>query len=97
MVAQSLYSHKELHKKNQSDMQEMVFQKGLNWNDLHYSKKRGTFVVKVTTGGFGDNYPNYVTESCKDVCEECKKPLRNKWEAVETPMAFSEKDFEKWL
>ena len=46
MLAQSLYSHKELNKKNQSDMQEMCFQKGQNWNDLHWSKKRGSTIVK---------------------------------------------------
>lgn len=48
MLAQSLYSHKILHKKNQSEMQEMCFQKGHNWNDLHFSKKRGSFIVKNT-------------------------------------------------
>lgn len=48
MLAQSLYSHNELHKKNGSDMQEMCFQKGQNWNDLHFSKKRGSFIVKNT-------------------------------------------------
>lgn len=46
MLAQSLYSHKELEFKNQSDLQEMIFQKGQNWNDLHWSKKRGSFVMK---------------------------------------------------
>ena len=46
MLAQSLYSHKELYKKNGSDMQEMCFQKGQNWNDLHFSKKRGSFITK---------------------------------------------------
>lgn len=48
MLAQSLYSHKELHKKNQSDMHDMIHEKGLNWNDLHFSKKRGTFIMKNT-------------------------------------------------
>ena len=48
MLAQSLYSHKELFKKNGGDMQEMCFQKGQNWNDLHFSKKRGSFIVKTT-------------------------------------------------
>ncbi|MDC7248501.1 MAG: tRNA(His) guanylyltransferase Thg1 family protein [Sphaerochaetaceae bacterium] len=48
MLAQSLYSHNELYKKNGSDMQEMCFQKGQNWNDLHFSKKRGSFVIKNT-------------------------------------------------
>lgn len=48
MLAQSLYSQKELHKKNGSDMQEMCWQKGQNWNDLHFSKKRGSLITKVT-------------------------------------------------
>jgi len=48
MVAQSMYSTKELHQKNGNDMQEMIFQKGQNWNDLPYEKKRGTFVIKNT-------------------------------------------------
>lgn len=46
MLAQSLYSHKELEKKNQTDLQEMCFQKGHNWNDLSIGKKRGSFIVK---------------------------------------------------
>lgn len=32
MIAQSLYSHKELHGKKQADLQEMIFQKGQNFN-----------------------------------------------------------------
>lgn len=48
MLAQFLYSHKELHGKNGNEMQEMCFQKGINWNDLHFSKKRGRFIVKNT-------------------------------------------------
>lgn len=48
MLAQSLYSHKELHNKNGSDMQEMCFQKGHNWNNLSPQKKRGSFIVKQT-------------------------------------------------
>lgn len=48
MLAQSLYSHSELHKKNGSDMQEMCFQKGHNWNNLNFSKKRGSFIIKNT-------------------------------------------------
>lgn len=46
MLAQSLYSPTELHKKNQSDMQEMSFRKGFNWNDLDYRKKRGCTVIR---------------------------------------------------
>jgi len=46
MVAQSLYSHKELHKKNCTELQEMIFQKGQNWNDLSNRWKRGACVDK---------------------------------------------------
>lgn len=44
MLAQSLYSHQELHGKNSNEMQELCFQKGINWNDLSTSQKRGTAV-----------------------------------------------------
>jgi tRNA(His) 5'-end guanylyltransferase len=46
MVAQSLYSHKELHGKNSSDLQEMIFQKGINWNDYPVRCKRGAVIAK---------------------------------------------------
>ncbi len=45
-VAQSLYSHKELHGKNTSVMQEMIFQKGINWNDYAPRYKRGRMIIK---------------------------------------------------
>lgn len=48
MLAQSLYSHSALNKMNGNQKQEMCFQKGINWNDLHFSKKRGSFIVKNT-------------------------------------------------
>jgi tRNA(His) 5'-end guanylyltransferase len=45
-VAQSLYSHKELAGKNGSQKQEMIFQKGTNWNDYAPRYKRGRCVIK---------------------------------------------------
>ena len=45
-VAQSLYSEKELHGKNQSNLQEMIFQKGINWNDFDPKLKRGRIIIK---------------------------------------------------
>lgn len=45
-VAQSLYSPKQLHKKNSSDMQEMIFQKGINWNNFSSYWKRGRVILK---------------------------------------------------
>ena len=40
-VAQSLYSHKELNNKTSNEQQEMIFQKGINWNDYAPKLKRG--------------------------------------------------------
>ncbi len=45
MLAQSLYSHNELHKKNSKEMHDMIIAKGENWNNLNSHKKRG-FGVK---------------------------------------------------
>jgi tRNA(His) guanylyltransferase len=45
-VAQSMYSHKELNGKNSNQKQEMIFQKGLNWNDLPVTQKRGRVILK---------------------------------------------------
>ena len=45
-VAQSLYSHKELEKKSSNVKQEMIFQRGINWNDYHSKYKRGRMIVK---------------------------------------------------
>ena len=47
MLARSLYSHKECNNKNTSQLQEMCFQKGFNWNDLPTSQRRGRCIVKV--------------------------------------------------
>jgi tRNA(His) 5'-end guanylyltransferase len=49
MLARSLYSHKECHLKNGSQLQEMCFQRGHNWNDLPTMWKRGCCVKRVVT------------------------------------------------
>lgn len=46
MLARSLYSHKECTDKNNSQLQEMIFQKGINWNDCPASQKRGRCIIK---------------------------------------------------
>ena len=69
-VAQSLYSHKQLEGKNSSELQEMIFAKGINWNDLDEGKKRGRLIVKVQ----------------KEITTDKGTAIRNKWEVVETPI-----------
>jgi len=46
--AQCLYSHKELNGKKTDEMQEMMFQKGVNWDKAEIRKKRGAVIRKVT-------------------------------------------------
>lgn len=99
MLAQSLYSHKELHKKHGGDMQEMCFQKGHNWNDLSPQKKRGSFIVKNTyiddmlTDNInltGKNFRYYIDNI--GVNTENKK-VRTKWEMLqETPYFGKDRD-----
>ena len=47
LLGQSLYSTAELKNKNSNEVQEMCFQKGINWNDFDYSVKRGVTIMKV--------------------------------------------------
>lgn len=91
MLAQSLYSHNELFKKNSNEMQEMCFQKGQNWNDLPFNQKRGSFVVKNTyvDGVNKGNLGGYTANE--------DSVIRTKWECVSTPLTFSESDFSIFL
>jgi tRNA(His) 5'-end guanylyltransferase len=49
MAAQSLYSHKELQGKSCNEMQEMIFQKSINWNDYPAFFKRGTYIRRIVS------------------------------------------------
>ena len=44
MAARSVYSHKQLQGKSSPEMQEMLFERGINFNDYPAFFKRGTFV-----------------------------------------------------
>lgn len=110
MLAQSLYSHKELDRKHSGDLQEMCFQKGHNWNDLPFEQKRGGFIVKNTyiNNRLGEILESEGTTQYKligvdlpnfSIFPDLEKTdvVRSKWEVVETPMKFSGKDFHKYL
>lgn len=51
MLARNHFSHKECHGKNNSQLQDMLMTKGVNWNDTAIDLKRGACVRKVP-GGF---------------------------------------------
>lgn len=55
MLARSLYSHKECVDKNNAELQEMCFQKGINWNNCPTPQKRGRCIVKVKAFKTGKN------------------------------------------
>ncbi len=46
MLAGYYFSYKELHKKSQSDMHELLHTKGINWSKLSNRLKNGTFITK---------------------------------------------------
>lgn len=46
MAANEYYSHKELMNKNGSEKQEMLWQKGVNWNDYPSFFKRGSYIQR---------------------------------------------------
>ncbi len=71
MAAQECYSHKELMHKNGSDKQEMLFQKGINWNDYPDFFKRGSYiqrrVVKSKVTNLDDLPPKHAARKNPDL------------------------------
>ncbi len=50
MLAQSLFSHKDLQKLNTNELQDkMMLEKNVNWNDLLVKYKRGTYIKQIKT------------------------------------------------
>lgn len=47
MAARALYSHNMLLNQNSKELQELIFQKGINWNDYPSCCKRGTYIQRV--------------------------------------------------
>jgi tRNA(His) guanylyltransferase len=84
-VAQSMYSPKELHGKKTDEMQEMIFQKGTNWNDYSSRKKRGGFVDKVLMINGKPKQENQEI-FIEDV-------VRSKWTSVDCPIFTQEREF----
>jgi tRNA(His) guanylyltransferase len=46
MAASTLYSHSELHGKNGQEKHDMLFAKGVNWNEYATEFKRGTYIQR---------------------------------------------------
>ena len=95
-VAQSLYSTKELHGKKTSDMQELIFQKGINWNDYDFRLKRGAVIAKVEVPVLVKT-KEFVNDGETHVIDPTQIVMRNKWQVVETPTFTQDRWFIKGL
>jgi len=96
-VAQSLYSHKELNGKKTDEMQEMIFQKGINWNDYSPREKRGALIRKIERKFVRRGTVAEETDKTV-VIPESSIYTRNVWEAdPETPIFSKDKDYLKSL
>jgi tRNA(His) 5'-end guanylyltransferase len=89
-VAQSLYSPRELNGVKTDQMQEMIFQKGINWNDYDFRKKRGAVICKVE---------KTLIKTIQGPNEEVIETefTRNVWQVLETPTFTQDREFIKSL
>lgn len=95
MAAQSVYSHSELEGKSSNEKQEMLFQKGINWNDYPTRYKRGGFITRVgremvMTDLMGIVPIETVTDendqaSIEKLRADKKTFVRQNWECIELP------------
>ncbi len=51
MATRHYYSHKEMDNQGRADMMEMLYKKGINWNDYPAFFKRGTYIQRVKRKG----------------------------------------------
>jgi tRNA(His) guanylyltransferase len=84
-VALSLYSHRELEGKNGDQKQEMIFQKGINWNDYAPKYKRGRIIFKQEFE---------VEVSPKNYNQDKKTTvMRTRWAANDCPIFTQNREF----
>lgn len=50
MVGRAYYSHSQLNGKNNSQIQDMLIEKGINWNDFPTTQKRGSCCIRDEEG-----------------------------------------------
>jgi len=73
MLAQSHFSHKKLHGKNQADMHEMLYTKDVNWANLEPRYKNGGCYMKFNDVGWV-YYSNMIFQKERNVIENLLKP-----------------------
>ena len=83
-VAQSLYSSKKLHGKNMSEQQDMIHEKGKNWNKFTPMEKRGRFIFKEKI---------QMETEFEGIDKVQYNYTRNRWVASECPIFSKNKEF----
>ncbi len=81
MGAQSLYSQKELHQKNTSELQEMMWQKGTNWDKYPVGFKRGRMILKNKSEVVDTYFNKKLNATVK-----CEPATRVGWQSNEPPI-----------
>jgi hypothetical protein len=77
-------------------MQEMIFQKGINWNDCTTREKRGALIRKVEKKFVRKESLKFSEKT--EIIPESSIYTRNVWEAdPETPIFSQDKDYLKSL
>ncbi|MFA5208644.1 MAG: tRNA(His) guanylyltransferase Thg1 family protein [Candidatus Paceibacterota bacterium] len=83
-VARTLYSQKEVDGKNSDQKQEMIFQKGINWNDYNPKLKRGRFITKEIRILTNDAFKSYNINNTYE---------RSVWVSVDCPIFTQDREF----
>jgi tRNA(His) 5'-end guanylyltransferase len=93
-VAQSMYSPKELHGVKTDGMQELIFQKGINWNDYTPREKRGGIIRKIEKRYLRKGSNAEMLDSDTIVVNEEDIFTRGSWELdVETPIFTQTREY----
>jgi len=74
MLAQSYYSSKQLHKKNTSEMHEMLHEKGVSWDEIEPVWKNGAFIVSGNGNGL-DVKHDFVFTKDRESIEKLLEPI----------------------
>lgn len=86
MGAQALYSQKQLDGKNTSELQEMMFQKGINWDKYPVGFKRGRIILKEKEEQVEIKNPKKPNAPVQFI-------TRRVWASFEPPVFSRQKDF----
>lgn len=78
MAARAVYSHKQVYGKNNGEMQDMLHEKGINWNDYPIGCKRGRGVIRE---------PFFVPD------HEGGKVERHRWVSEDPPIFTQDREY----